>query len=145
MRWPADGATTLQTMDHLAVTSEPVVKTRPVADMAMRRLLGIRESQTHGDGPGVRWAFGTSLLVSATRCLLSYIVLPFLAPVVGLVTVSPVLGIGLCFIGLAANIVAVRRFWSVDHPWRWPYTAICSVVVMMLFVLLVRDVISVFG
>lgn len=132
-------------MDRVVVTSEPVVRTRPAADMAIRRLLGIRDGRTHVGQPGVRRAFGTSLLVSATRCLLSYIVLPFLAPVLGLITVSPVLGISLGLIAIAANVVAVRRFWLVDHPWRWPYTAVCAVVVVMVFVLLTHDVADVFG
>lgn len=45
-----------------------------VADMAIHRLLCIRAGRTHVGKPEVPWAFGMSLMVSATRCLLSYIV-----------------------------------------------------------------------
>ncbi len=109
----------------------------------MRRLLAIPEGPTPGfEG---RRVVGASLLLSAARCLLSYVVLPLLAPLVGLVTVNPVLGIVLGSVALAANLVAVRRFWLADHRWRWPYTAICAVVVTLILVLLAQDVVDVFG
>jgi hypothetical protein len=132
-------------MDHLAVTRTPPARPRPLPDVAMRRLLAIPEGPTPAGGCEAHRVVGASLLVSAARCLLSYIVLPLLAPLVGLVTVNPVLGIVLGSVALAANTLAVRRFWLADHPWRWPYTAICMIVVALILVLLARDVADVLG
>jgi hypothetical protein len=131
-------------MDHVTVTCEPRTRPRPLPDVAMRRLLAIPEGVSPAGRPPAHRVMGASLLVSAARCLLSYVVLPLLAPLVGLVTVNPVLGLVLGSIALAANVVAVRRFWLADHPWRWPYTALSAIVVAMIMVLLARDVIDVF-
>jgi hypothetical protein len=105
---------------------------RPAADVAVRRLLRIPEGQTATENAAQR-AFSTSVLVSATRCLLTYIVLPFLLPALGVAA-----GVGPA-IGLPATI---RRFWAADHRWRWAYTALSLTVIALLVVLMVEDVTS---
>jgi hypothetical protein len=118
---------------------------RPAADVAMRRLLRIPEGQTASEGAAQR-AFSTSVLVSATRCILTYLVLPFLLPALGLAAgVGPAIGIPVGLVAIASNVATIRRFWAADHRWRWAYTALAVTVIVLLLVLLVEDVGSVVG
>ena len=118
---------------------------RPAADVAVRRLLRIPDGPPAPEGAAQR-AFSTSILVSATRCLLTYIVLPFLAPVLGLAAgVGPAVGIPIGIVAIVANILTIRRFWAADHRWRWAYTAIALTVIALLLVLMVEDILELVG
>jgi hypothetical protein len=115
---------------------------RPAADTAVRRLLRIPDGPPAPEGAAQR-AFSTSILVSATRCLLTYIVLPFLAPALGLAAgVGPAVGIPIGIVAIAFNILTIRRFWAADHRWRWAYTAIALTVIALLLVLMVEDILD---
>ena len=118
---------------------------RPAADVAVRRLLRIPDGPPAPEGAAQR-AFSTSILVSATRCLLTYIVLPFLAPALGLAAgVGPAVGIPIGIVAIAFNILTIRRFWAADHRWRWAYTAIALTVIALLLVLMVEDILDLVG
>jgi hypothetical protein len=111
----------------------------------MRRLLRIPDGPAAPEGAAQR-AFSTSILVSATRCLLTYIVLPFVAPALGLAAgVGPALGIPIGVVAIACNILTIRRFWAADHRWRWAYTAIALTVIALLLVLMVEDILGLVG
>jgi hypothetical protein len=115
---------------------------RPAADVAMRRLLRIPEGHTASERAAQR-AFSTSVLVSATRCTLTYLVLPFLLPALGLAAgVGPAIGIPVGLVAIASNVATIRRFWAADHRWRWAYTALALTVIALLLVLLAEDVAS---
>jgi hypothetical protein len=115
---------------------------RPAADVAVRRLLRIPDGPPAPEGAAQR-AFSTSILVSATRCMLTYIVLPFLAPALGLAAgVGPALGIPIGVVAIGFNVLTIRRFWAADHRWRWAYTAIALTVIALLLVLMVEDVVG---
>ena len=86
-------------------------------------------------------AFSTSILVSGTRCLLTYVVFPFLAPALGLATgVGPAIGLVIGVVAIAANVASARRFWAAEHPRRWTFTAVAAAVIVLLCVLVVQDV-----
>ncbi len=115
---------------------------RPAADVAVRRLLRIPDGPPAPEGAAQR-AFSTSILVSATRCLLTYIVLPFLAPALGLAAgVGPAVGIPIGVVAIGSNVLTIRRFWAADHRWRWAYTTIALTVIALLLVLMVEDVLD---
>ena len=77
------------------------------------------------------------------RCLLTYIVLPFVAPLIGVgLGVAPLIGIPVGLVAIVANIASVRRFWRADHRYRWHYTALATVIIMFLTWLIVADVID---
>ncbi len=115
---------------------------RPAADVAVRRLLRIPDGPPAPEGAAQR-AFSTSILVSATRCLLTYIVLPFVAPALGLAAgVGPAIGIPIGVVAIGCNILTIRRFWAADHRWRWAYTAIALTVIALLLVLMVEDILD---
>jgi hypothetical protein len=118
---------------------------RPAADTAVRRLLRIPDGPPAPENAAQR-AFSTSILVSATRCLLTYIVLPFLAPALGLAAgVGPAVGIPIGVVAIGCNILTIRRFWAADHRWRWAYTAIALTVIALLLVLMVEDILDLVG
>ncbi len=118
---------------------------RPAADTAVRRLLRIPEGPPAAENAAQR-AFSTSILVSATRCLLTYIVLPFLAPIMGLAAgVGPAVGIPIGVAAIGSNVLTIRRFWAADHRWRWAYTAIALTVIALLLVLMVEDILDLVG
>lgn len=84
--------------------------------------------------------FSTSLLVSATRCLITYVLLPFVAPAVGLAaSVGPGLGAAVGVVAIGANLVSIRRFHASGHRWRWHYTAVASGIIGLLAIMLVQD------
>ena len=128
-----------QTPPSTAVSgATPVV--RPPADRFMRSLLRIPDDAT-GDLVGARNAFSTSVFISAVRCLLTYIALPLLSPVIDLGGgVGPALGLLIGAVSMVAIVVSMRRFWSADHRMRWGYTAIGVTILVFLVVAAVLDV-----
>ena len=118
---------------------------RPAADIAVRRLLRIPDGPPAPEGAAQR-AFSTSILVSATRCLLTYVVLPFLAPALGLAAgVGPAIGIPVGVVAIGSNVLTIRRFWAADHRWRWAYTAVALSVMVLLAILLAEDLAGLIG
>ncbi len=85
--------------------------------------------------------FSTSVVVSGVRCPLTYLVFPFVLPLVGIASgVGSGIGIVFSVIGIAANLWSIQRFHRSKHPWRWPITAINVGIIILLSVLLVIDV-----
>ena len=118
----------------------PAAVERPAADQFMRRLLRI-DHRPKGSRADANRAFSTSILVSAVRCLLTYIVLPFVAPVLGIAKdVGPWFGITIGVVAIVFNVMSMRRFWAADHKWRWAYTGVATLVIAFLLVLMASDV-----
>jgi hypothetical protein len=87
--------------------------------------------------------FGQSILISAARCLLTYIFLPIIAPIIGVATgIGPIVGIPLGLTAMSFDVFAVRRFWLADHKYRWLCTWIYLVILSFLTFLLVKDVMT---
>jgi hypothetical protein len=111
-----------------AETADPVLAPRPAADAPASRDQANR-------------TFSTSVLVSAVRCTLAYVVFPWLLPAFGLAgDVGPAIGLVIGPIAIAFNIVSIRRFHASDHRWKWYITVLNCAVIAMLTVLLVLDI-----
>lgn len=124
---------------------EPPVE-RSTADRFMRRLLRISDRPQHVTDEQVNRLFEASILVSATRCLLSYVVFPLFAPALYAASSwGPVIGLTVGVVALFFDIVSIRRFWKADHRWRWAMTGIYVCVIGLVMTLLVNDVRLVFG
>lgn len=86
-------------------------------------------------------AFSLSVVVSGVRCLLAYIVFPWVLPALGLAQgTGPAIGIVVGVVAIGFNVASIRRFWAADHRWKRPITALNSAVIVLLLVLLVVDV-----
>lgn len=110
------------------------------ADRFMRRLLRV-PALNRTSGTGAHRAFRVSVLVSAVRCLITYLLVPVLVPVLSLAGwVAAPIGIALCVVAVVNGTIAVRRFWLSDHRSRWMYTAFMGVVFAILAVAMYTEV-----
>lgn len=116
---------------------------RSAADSLMRRILRLDHNAHYATPDEARKAFQTSILVATVRCLLMYIVFPFVLPALGIATgVGPAIGLAIGIAAIAAIIMSVRRFWRADHSKRWHYTVVGAFVMAFLLVLVVSDIID---
>jgi hypothetical protein len=124
------------------VSHDPVPQpARSDADCAMRRVLRLPEQAPRASGAAAQQAFSRSVWISAARCLLTYIVLPILGPVVGFAGgVGPVLGLTVGTVSMVAIVASIRRFFASDHRWRWRYTAIGGSIFVLLVVQAIIDI-----
>jgi len=114
---------------------------RSQADLVMRRLLRLQVDAPRATADDARRAFQTSIMVATVRCLLMYIVFPFVLPAVGLASgVGPLIGIPISIVAIVAIVTSVRRFWRADHSKRWHYTVLGTAVVGFLCVLIAIDI-----
>jgi hypothetical protein len=128
-----------------AIASTPVPE-RSTADRLMRRTLRIPEERRPVPESDTHRIFGVSIFLSATRCLLSYIVLPLVLPFLGLAKgVGPWLGIPIGVLALTFDVLGIRRFWMADHHQRWLFSAIYAVVGTMVLSLLIIDIVDLVG
>jgi len=110
----------------------------------MRRLLRVPEQQAPIDESDTHRIFSASILLSALRCLLSYIVLPIVLPAIGLARgVGPVISIPIGLLALTFDYLGIRRFWLADHHQRWAFSALYAVVGGMVLALLIVDIVHV--
>lgn len=85
--------------------------------------------------------FRFAILISAVRCTLTYVLLPFVAPLVGLAAgVGPAVGIPIAVVALWANVASIKRHWHAGHRWKWPISLLNVGIIILLIVLLVLDV-----
>jgi hypothetical protein len=109
---------------------------RSPADRVARQLLRLERA-----APRALIPMRGSLLISAVRCVLSYAILPALAPLVGLSgAVSRPVSIVLSAAAVVLAIVSLRRVWAADWNYRWAYTAFSLLVLALLGMVIVIDV-----
>jgi len=143
---PAGGGCPVAHVAPSATAGCPVVSgpggiRRSPADLVVRRLLRIRERPAGFTAAAAYGSFRRSMLISAVRCTLTYVVFPFVAPAVGFAAgVGPVVGIVIGSFAIVCDVFTIRRFFAVDHRWRWPVSTIAFCVICLLAVLLVQDV-----
>lgn len=114
---------------------------RSAADVTMRRLLRLPVDAPPGTAAGARKAFQTSIAVAAVRCVLMYLVFPFVLPAVGFASgVGPAIGLVVNAAAMVCIVMSMRRFFRADHPKRWWYAALGGTVLVLLTVLAVIDV-----
>jgi hypothetical protein len=41
---------------------------------------------------------------------------------------------------MVCDVFSIRRFFAVDHRWRWHFTIVALSVISLLWVLLIRDI-----
>lgn len=113
----------------------PPVSTRSPGDRRARRLLRLPEDGAPVSILAAQGAFGRSIAIAGTRCLVTYVALPLLGPVVGVSgAAGPILGLLLGAVSMVAIVIAARRMFGADHRWRWGYLVVGGVVFAWLIV-----------
>ncbi|MEL7208255.1 MAG: hypothetical protein AAGK32_08515 [Actinomycetota bacterium] len=85
--------------------------------------------------------FSRSVVISGIRCVLAYVVFPWLLPLLGVAGgVGPAIGLVVGAVAIGFNIASIHRFHSSDHRWKWPITALNVSVIILLSILAVQDV-----
>ena len=119
---------------------------RSAADEWMRRLLRIPDGATPLGEAAARQAFSQSMAISGLRCLLTYVLLPFVAPALGWASgIGPIPGLLIGTVAIFFNVKSIRRFWMADHRWRWAYTGVGVGVIALLLVLVAKDIAALLG
>ena len=115
---------------------------RSAADQFMRRLLRLPAGTT-STAAEARSAFQKSLAYTTCRCLLMYIILPFVLPAVGIAQgVGPYIAIPVGVVAIVSIVYSIRRFWRADHSKRWHYTVFGTVIIGFLIYLTIADTID---
>ncbi len=110
------------------------------ADRMMLRVLRLPERQS-GTDADARSAFQKSIVISSIRCLLTYIILPFVVPTVGFfASIAPGLSIVVSLVAITSIVISMRRFWRVRHGQRWAYTVLGGLMLCFILFLLIRDI-----
>jgi hypothetical protein len=81
-----------------------------------------------------------SIVISAARCLFTYVVVPVFAPLFGpTLAHDPRIGIPLSVVALLFDVRAIRNIWRSRLRWRWELIAGYSVLVAGIAALLAHD------
>ncbi|MGH2363227.1 MAG: hypothetical protein ACRDGF_11325 [Chloroflexota bacterium] len=117
------------------------------ADALIARMLFVSPRPAQREGPDydlvATRAFNASLLFSATRCTLMYVVLPFLLPWLGIVGKVPVLVLMACdLIALSGIVFSLRRLWRLRSPRRWQYLPLACGAVFVMATFLISDLLA---
>ena len=99
-----------------------------------------RRSSPSDQGEGAERVFSRSVLISGIRCTLTYVVFPFVAPLIGVAAdVGAVIGVLIGVIAIVFNIMSIRRFFAADHKYKWWASAMNLAVIVLLVILFVVD------
>jgi hypothetical protein len=126
-------------MSTTAAPTTPRPASDHPADRFMRRLLRLPEGRT-ATAAEARSAFQKSLMFSSARCLLMYIVFPFVLPAIGITQgVGPAIGLVIGMLAMVSIVYSIRRFWRANHSKRWHYTVFGVSIIGFLLYLSVVD------
>jgi riboflavin transporter FmnP len=109
---------------------------------------GITESEapSQPDSGRVERAFSISVVISGIRCGLTYVIFPWVLPLLGIAGgVGPAIGLIVGVVAIGFNVASIRRFWAADHQWKWAITALNTGVIVLLVVLITLDLANLVG
>jgi hypothetical protein len=121
--------------------ADVAVPTCPLSplDRRMKRLLRLPVDGPRGSTRSARKVFEVSIWISATRCLLTYVILPFVFPIIGVSANDHAIGLPVSVVAVIADVASIRRFWRADHKYRWHYTALAGAIICAMLVLIAGD------
>jgi hypothetical protein len=89
---------------------------------------------------GAKRALTASLLFSGVRCILMYVIIPFVLPLIGVTGVfASQLDILINLVAIAALIYSVRRFWQINYHGKVAYTLVAVVAFVFLLIFIALD------
>jgi hypothetical protein len=88
-------------------------------------------------------AMSLSFLFVGMRCILQYVVLPFVLPVLGITGIfSTYITFGINVVAIVALIVSVRHLWQINYSRRWQYLLVGSAALVFLVIFAVVDILK---
>ena len=85
-------------------------------------------------------AFSFALLFSGVRCIIMYVILPFVLPIIGLAgDFAGWLDIAINLIAIGAIIFSLRRFWTINYNRKWQYFPVAMVALFLLTAFIALD------
>jgi hypothetical protein len=85
--------------------------------------------------------FSTSMVISGIRCTLTYVVFPWLLPLLGIAGgITAGLGLPIGLIAIFFNLLSIRRFWKSDHNLKWIVAGVNVGVIILLSILVAIDI-----
>ena len=86
-------------------------------------------------------ALTLSLMFSGARCILQYVLLPFLLPIVGIATDATVpLLLVINVLAMASIYFSLRRFWTILYAHRWRYLVVAVTALVLLVAFTIYDI-----
>lgn len=109
-------------------------------DRTVERILRVRpvESRTVTEERSAENTFMASMLFTGIRCVLEYIVLPFMLPLLNLSnTIAVPLVLAVNLIALAALVHSVRKFWAIDYKHKRAFLGVAVIggAILILFMI----------
>lgn len=90
--------------------------------------------------------FSLSMVVSGVRCVLAYVIFPWVLPAAGIASgVGSGLGLAIGGVAIVFNAMSIRRFQRADHRYKWLITVLNGGVIVLLAILMVIDLSDLFG
>jgi hypothetical protein len=121
--------------DASRVTAPAEAERSPV-DRLVRQLLLIGDAS-----PRALFDLKGSMLIAGVRCTLTYIVIPFGAPLIGwLGILATPASLVLSIVAVAMAVSSLRRVWLADYRHRLAYTGFILIAVTLLAIVIVGDV-----
>lgn len=85
-------------------------------------------------------AFGFSIVFSGVRCIIQYVILPFVLPVLGIAgELATHITLLINILAIGALVFSLRRFWRINYQYRWLYLAIALPALVILSAFLYFD------
>lgn len=113
------------------------------ADSLMAQLLLVKPaavSRPSGDRKAEN-VLTFSLLFSGGRCLLQYVALPFLLPVIGIAAEAAIpLLLLINVLAMASIYFSLRRFWTILYAHRWRYLLVAATALVLLLAFTLYDI-----
>jgi len=110
---------------------------------------GMEADRPAASGPGdsdvaltekVERGFTFAILLSALRCTVQYVILPFVLPWIGVAAAVPAwLTLALSTLALFSLVRNVRYLWRLRHARRWSYVVLTVLVMAALLLFFVLD------
>lgn len=109
---------------------------RSPVDRVVRQLLLIGDAS-----PRALFDLKGSMLIAGVRCTITYLIIPFGAPVIAwLGVLATPLSLGLSVVAVGMAISSLRRVWMADYRHRYAYSLFIVVAVVLLAVVIAGDV-----
>ena len=99
-----------------------------------------KDAAVRNEGPEAERVFSKSVIISGIRCVLTYVIFPFVAPLVGITaSTGAVVGVIIGVVAIVFNVLSIRRFFAADHPYKWWASALNAAVIVLLIALFFVD------